>query len=384
MKKTLVALAVTAFAASASAVTVYDNEGTKFVVDGRVHVYADKETSKEGNAKTTGHSKLANNGSRVRFTVTHNITDDFYGFGRVELRFHGKDKTKLVKNEKYDSTNPNSLPYTLEEGHSTGSANWGNVYAHRGYVGLGSKSAGSEVTFGKMLLIGDDIGRIGLDNLYGVGSALSEVKGQSILTEATNSGVEYRFTGVKGLTLAANYNFATETDTVGSAKADYGVGAIYEFAVAEDATVSASVGYSHTDFQNVAATNQEDKDGVYGGVNYQNSFFKVGVDGGRAVLKAKNGDKLNTTSFVRTGAKFNVTDKAAVYGNYGYLTVKADTPKEAKTHGKNTAHRFMLGAEYKLHKQVKTYVEGKFDKIKFANGTKQKDKGIGVGLVAYF
>lgn len=366
MKKTLVALAVTAFAASASAVTIYENEGTKFEVDGRLHVVAQKNTTKEGSSATEGHSSLANDGSRVRFTATHALNDDVSAFGRVELRFNGKNST-------YDKVADKNV-----EKYETGSAEWGNVRTHHAFVGLTSKSLASQVTFGKQLLIGDDIGRIGLDNHYGVGSSLSAIDGQTILTEASNSAVEYRFTGVKGLTLATNYSFADTHDTVGSYKADYGVGAVYGFDVAEGQKASVSLGYSHTDFQHVTGSAKKDKDGVYGGVNFENALLKVGVDVGRAVLKNTAGDKTNTTSFIRTGLKVNATDKIAVYGNYGYLTVKNAAGLKDK------AHRFMLGTEYQVHKYVKTYVEGKFDRITFSDGSKQKDKGIAAGLVVFW
>lgn len=364
MKKTLVALAVTAFAASASAVTIYENEGTKFEVDGRLHVVAQKNTTKKGNDATEGHSSLANDGSRVRFTATHALNDDVSAFGRVELRFDGKNST-------YDKVKEKNV-----EKYETGSAGWGNVRTHHAFVGLTSKSLASQVTFGKQLLIGDDIGRIGLDNHYGVDSSL--IGGQTILTEKSNSAVEYRFTGVKGLTLATNYSFADTHDTDEAYKADYGVGAVYGFDVAEGQKASVSLGYSHTDFQHVTGSAKKDKDGVYGGVNFENALLKVGVDGGRAVLKNTAGDKTNTTSFIRTGLKVNATDKIAVYGNYGYLTVKDAAGFKDK------AHRFMLGTEYQVHKYVKTYVEGKFDRITFSDGSKQKDKGIAAGLVVFW
>lgn len=366
MKKTLVALAVTAFAASASAVTIYENEGTKFEVDGRLHVVAQKNTTKAGNAATKGHSSLANDDSRVRFTATHALNDDVSAFGSVELRFNGKNST-------YDNVKGENV-----EKYETGSAEWGNVRTHRAFVGLTSKSLASQVTFGKQLLIGDDIGRIGLDNHYGVGASLSAIDGQTILTEESNSAVEYRFTGVKGLTLATNYSFADTPDTDDSYKADYGVGAVYGFDVAEGQKASVSLGYSHIDFQHKTGSAKKDKDGVYGGVNFENALLKVGVDVGRAVLKNTAGDKTNTTSFIRTGLKVKATDKVAVYGNYGYLTVKNAAGFKDK------AHRFMLGTEYQVHKYVKTYVEGKFDRITFSNDSKQKDKGIAAGLVVFW
>ena len=370
MKKTLVALAVTAFAASASAVTIYENDGSKFEVDGRLHVVAQKNTTKKGSSATEGHSSLANDGSRVGFTATHALNDDVSAFGRVELRFNDENKSKLETDKKGNSV--------LVQSHETGSAGWGGVRTHHAYVGLTSKSLASQVTFGKQLLIGDDIGRIGLDNHYGVDSDLSAIDGQTILTKESNSAVEYRFTGVKGLTLATNYSFADTQDTIDSSKADYGVGAVYGFDVAEGQKASVSLGYSHTDFQHVTGSAKKDKDGVYGGVNFENALLKVGVDGGRAVLKNTAGDKTNTTSFIRTGLKVKATDKIAVYGNYGYLTVKDEAGSKDK------AHRFMLGTEYQVHKYVKTYVEGKFDRITFSNGSKQKDKGIAAGLVVFW
>ena len=150
--------------------------------------------------------------------------------------------------------------------------------------------------------------------------------------------------------------------------------------MAEGQKASVSLGYSHTDFQHVTGPDKKDKDGVYGGVNFENALLKVGVDGGRAVLKNTAGDKTNTTSFIRTGLKVKATDKIAVYGNYGYLTVKDEAGL------KNKAHRFMLGTEYQVHKYVKTYVEGKFDRITFSDGSrpKQKDKGIAAGLVVFW
>lgn len=51
MKKTLVALAVTAFAASASAVTVYEAEGSKIDFYGSARVIVENQTTKEDGVK---------------------------------------------------------------------------------------------------------------------------------------------------------------------------------------------------------------------------------------------------------------------------------------------------------------------------------------------
>lgn len=345
MKKTLIALAVTAFAASATAkVDLFNQDGTTVSTDGRVKVVAHKETTKVQNSKSVGHSNLSNDGTRIGLTAKHNITEDFYGLGRIEIRFD-KDATNTAK--------------------------WGNAYAKRAYVGLGHKDYG-QVTFGRQLLIGDDIGRIGLDNYYGVGSGLDAIGGWSILNEASDSAVRYEYTGVKGLTLGADYSFATAHDTGKAEKNSYGAGAIYEFEAGQG-TASVSLGYAHKDFESATKHN---RDGVYGGFNYVVSGVKFGVDGGFSVDKDNN-DKTKL-SFVRTGLRYDVPEtKVGVYGNYGYLVVKNDNDKEK-------AHRFMLGTDYSFHKHVKVFVEGKLDKIRYANNSKQTDKGIAAGLVVFW
>lgn len=352
MKKTLIALAVTAFAASATAkVDLVNQEGTSVSIDGRVKIVAHKETTKVQNSKSVGHSNLSNDGSRIGLSVNHNISDDFYALGRLEVRF---DK---------DATN---------------TANFGNAYAKRAYVGLGSKEYG-QVTFGRQLLIGDDIGRIGLDNYYGVGSAYGAIGGWSILNEAADSGVRYEYTGIQGLTLGADYSFATEHDTGSARKTGYGAGAIYEFEAGQG-TASVSLGYAHNDFETGVLNSVKDQDGVFGGFNYVVNGVKVGLDGGYSVRKAN--DTKEKLHYVRTGARYDIPNtKTGVYGNYSYTVVTEGTGADR---AKDRAHQFMLGADYSFHKNVKVFLEGKLAKARFDDQTKQTDKGIATGLVVFW
>ena len=141
MKKTLVALTVAAFAASsAHAVTVLDQDGTKIDFVGSLRVITEKDSSKTTYIKDTvengtlykagttvknrSHSTIKNSGSRFGVNVKHQLAEDFYALGRLEFRF---DDTKSADK-------------------------WGQLYAKRAYVGLGSKQYG-EVTFGRQLTI---------------------------------------------------------------------------------------------------------------------------------------------------------------------------------------------------------------------------------------
>lgn len=358
MKKTLVALAVTAFAASASAVTVYENEGTKVNFDGSVRVILAKESKKVGNQKSTdGHSNLKNAGSRFNLTFKHNVSEDFYALGHYETRFNSANK-------------------------DTNASGWGDIATNQAYVGLGGQ--GHQVTFGKQYVMGDEIGQAGFDKTYNVGSSnikSGSIEGYDILTSSSDSAVFYKFTGVKGLTLGANYNFANARNDAKEVaedkeKSGFGLGAIYTFDIAEKQAFTVSAGYTHDDL--VTGTNiEKDKDGIYFGAKYQIQDFTVAVDGGRGIVKTGNDKtKLN---FVRAGARYDILPTAGVYGNYSYGTVKAGNYKD-------TAHQFMLGADYQLHKSVVTYVEGRIIKNKdnVTPAYKATDKAIGVGLRVFW
>ena len=119
MKKTLVALAVTAFPASASAVTVYDAEGSKVDIDGSIRMVLERANSETKNGfgtiteKKRTHTGIRNAGSRIGVTARHQLAEDFYALGRVEVRFDKFEKGAAS-----------------EDG-------FGSAYAKRAYVGLG-------------------------------------------------------------------------------------------------------------------------------------------------------------------------------------------------------------------------------------------------------
>jgi len=344
MKKTLVALAVTAFAASASAATLYDNDGTNVKFGGSVRLLVEKQSNKVDKMPATGHSTLKNAGSRFNVTVKHNIADDFYALGHYETRFKSS---------------------------ASNQADWGNISTAYGYIGLGGQ--GHLVTIGKQDVFGDNIGQAGYDKTYGVGSANIN-NGFDVLTTSSDSAVNYQYT-VGGLTVGGNYNFANESDrnAEGAYKAGYGVGATFTQALAEGQSVTFALGYTHDDLVNKTAKKNTDKDGVYGGFKYRVHQLEVAIDGGRGV--EKTGDEKTTLDFARVGGRYDVSPSLGVYGNYSYGVVKQAANK------KNTASQYMLGTDYKLHKQVITYVEGRIQKQK---ETKATNKVIGVGMRVYW
>ena len=347
MKKTLAALIVTAFAASAAnAAVVYDNEGTKVELNGSLRLIMEKADKKVYNAANQStkkaNSALRNAGSRFGITVKHNLDNDFYALGRLEFRFDDTDSRDK----------------------------FGRLYAKRAYVGLGSKATG-DITFGRQLTIADDLSQA-VDYEYGL------IPKEEYIPTAGTGVIRYDYKGIEGLQLSANYNFGQKNDEKGKAldpaiKNAFALGALY---TAGD--LDARFAYGHTNLE-TNATYKHRVDGFLASLGYKFGDFTLTGDFGYAHAK-KNDDKTNKF-YVSPGFAYQVTPMSQVYGNYLYERVKGESDKD-KTHA------FLLGADYKLHKQVVLFVEGKYVTAKkYTNDAydgKVKDRAIGVGMRVFF
>ncbi|VEI30186.1 outer membrane protein P2-like protein [Haemophilus parainfluenzae] len=354
MKKTLAALIVSAVAASAANATiVYDNEGTKVELSGSLRLILEKAKAKETNQQTgestrTANSALRNAGSRFGVKVKHNLDNDFYALGRLEFRFDDTDSRD----------------------------EFGGLYAKRAYVGLGSKATG-DITFGRQVTIADDLNQTN-DYEYGL-----IPKGAYIPTSGTGV-IRYDYKAIEGLQLSANYNFGQRHNDKGrelkvGLKNAFAVGALYEAGA-----LDARLAYGHTNFETNAAHSHR-LDGFLASLGYTINDFKLIGDFGYAHDKNDNA-KLNKF-YVSPGFEYQVLPTSKVYGNYLYEHVKVEDSNKAKTHG------FLLGADYKLHKQVVVFLEGKYATVKkytantnggYTYSAKINDKAIGVGMRVYF
>ena len=352
MKKTLAALIVSAFAASAAnAAVVYDNEGTKVELNGSLRLIMEKADKKVYNAANQStkkaNSALRNAGSRFGITVKHNLDNDFYALGRLEFRFD--DTTSRDK--------------------------FGRLYAKRAYVGLGSKATG-DITFGRQVTIADDLVQAN-DYEYGF------IPKEEYIPTAGTGVVRYDYKGIEGLKLSANYNFGQKNNEKNQPldqriKNAYAVGALY---TAGD--LDARFAYGHTSFETDASYKHR-LDGFLASLGYKFGDFTLTGDFGYGHEKLN--DAKTNKFYVAPGFAYQVTPASQVYGNYLYERVKGETTKD-KTHG------FLLGADYKLHKQVVVFVEGKYKTAKkytenanggYAYNGKTNDRAIGVGMRVFF
>ena len=353
MKKTLAALIVSAFAASAAnAAVVYDNEGTKVELNGSLRLIMEKADKKEydraGKSTKKTNSALRNAGSRFGITVKHNLDNDFYALGRLEFRFDDTDSRDK----------------------------FGRLYAKRAYVGLGSKATG-DITFGRQLTIADDLSQA-VDYEYGL------IPKEEYIPTAGTGVIRYDYKGIEGLQLSANYNFGQKNNEKGKAldpaiKNAFGFGALY---TAGD--LDARFAYGHTSFETDASYKHR-LDGFLASLGYKFGDFTLTGDFGYA--HEKENDAKTNKFYVSPGFAYQVTPASQVYGNYLYERAKVKDGDKAKTHG------FLLGADYKLHKQVVVFLEGKYVTTKnyaenanggYAYDGKTKDRAIGVGMRVYF
>ncbi|HHF3702265.1 TPA: porin [Haemophilus influenzae] len=360
MKKTLAALIVGAFAASAAnAAVVYNNEGTNVELDGRLSIIAEQSNSTIKGQKQQ-HGALRNQSSRFHIKATHNFGDGFYVQGYLE--------TRLVSAQS-----------------GTESDNFGYIITKYAYVTLGNKALG-EVKLSRAKTIADGI-TSAEDKEYGV---LNNSK--YIPTDGNTVG--YTFKGIDGLVLGANYLLAQErhkhtaTNTVAGEVYPQKISNGVQVGAKYDANnIIAGIAYGRTNYrEDIVCLDSDKKQQVNGalstlGYRFSDLGLLVSLDSGYA--KTKNyKDKHKKSYFVSPGFQYELMEDTNVYGNFKY-------ERDSVDQGKKTREQAVLfGVDHKLHKQVLTYIEGAYARTRTTEQAKdvktEKEKSVGVGLRVYF
>ncbi|HHF5566235.1 TPA: porin [Haemophilus influenzae] len=367
MKKTLAALIVGAFAASAAnAAVVYNNEGTNVELGGRLSIIAEQSNSTIKDQKQQ-HGALRNQSSRFHIKATHNFGDGFYAQGYLE--------TRLVSAQS-----------------GTESDNFGHIMTKYAYVTLGNKALG-EVKLGRAKTIADDI-TSAEDKEYGV---LNNSK--YIPTDGNTVG--YTFKGIDGLVLGANYLLAQErykyTGTGAGAGAGAVAGEVYPQKISNGVQVGAKydanniiagIAYGRTNYREdiINGSDSDKKQQVNGalstlGYRFSDLGLLVSLDSGYA--KTKNYKAKHEKSyFVSPGFQYELMEDTNFYGNFKYERNSVDQGK------KEREQAVLFGIDHKLHKQVLTYIEGAYARTRTNDKGKaektEKEKSVGVGLRVYF
>ncbi|HHF6431348.1 TPA: porin [Haemophilus influenzae] len=375
MKKTLAALIVGAFAASAAnAVVVYNNEGTKVELGGRLSIIAEQSSATEDDQKQQ-HGTLRNQGSRFHIKATHNLGDGFYAQGYLETRFVSD--------------------YTKEK-----SDHFADISTKYAYVTLGNNTFG-EVKLGRAKTIADEI-TTAEDKEYGL---LNNKK----YIPTNGNTVGYTFNAIDGLVLGANYLLAQERDVqtvpaIGTKTGEVTVGEInngIQVGAKYDANnIIVGIAYGRTNYRDsnkqrssssrgtTTYTYQGKKQEVNGalaslGYRFSDLGLLVSLDSGYAKTK-KYKAKHEKSYFVSPGFQYELMEDTNLYGNFKYERNSVDQGE------KEREQAVLFGIDHKLHKQVLTYIEGAYSRTRTAANdgkTKEKtekEKSVGVGLRVYF
>ena len=375
MKKTLAALIVGAFAASAAnAVVVYNNEGTKVELGGRLSVIAEQSTNTIDDQKQQ-HGALRNQGSRFHIKATHNFGDGFYAQGYLETRF-------------------------VTDGSLNGSDDFGDITTKYAYVTLGNNTFG-EVRLGKAKTIADEI-TTAEDKEYGLLNSKKYIP-------TNGNTIGYTFNGIDGLVLGANYLLAQKRDLesqtiskdestkagevlLGGVSNGIQVGAKYDAN-----NIIVGIAYGRTNYRDsndktnsrssrlVYQGKKQEVNGALASLGYRftDLGLLVSLDSGYA--KTKNYKAKHKKSyFVSPGFQYELMEDTNLYGNFKYERNSVDQGE------KEREQAVLFGIDHKLHKQVLTYIEGAYSRTRTApnNGKVKvktgKEKSVGVGLRVYF
>ncbi|HDR1435338.1 TPA: porin [Pasteurella multocida] len=337
MKKTIVALAVAAVAAtSANAATVYNQDGTKVDVNGSVRLLLKKEKDMRGD--------LIDNGSRVSFKASHDLGEGLSALAYAELRFSEKEEILDDAGKKIGVKYPIGNDVHVKR-----------LYAGFAYEGLGT------LTFGNQLTIGDDVGFS--DYTYfnsGIGKPLSE----------GNKAVNFKSADFNGFRFGGAYVFAADANK-NAARDDRGfvVAGFYNGKFG-DVGFGLDAGYSQ---KYVTKTKQEKEKIFKVATELSYAGLALGVD----YLQSKVTNVEGKKRALEVGLNYDLNDKANVYTVFSWTK---NGPKGSVTRTRKAA----LGLGYKVHKQVETFVEGGWGRTKDAAGKTVKNNQVGVGLRVHF
>ncbi|WP_423995026.1 porin [Haemophilus influenzae] len=375
MKKTLAALIVGAFAASAAnAAVVYNNEGTKVELGGRLSVIAEQSSSTIDDQKQQ-HGTLRNQGSRFHIKATHNLGDGFYAQGYLETRFvsdFSRDK----------------------------SDHFADISTKYAYVTLGNNTFG-EVKLGRAKTIADEI-TTAEDKEYGLLNSKKYIP-------TNGSTIGYTFNGIDGLVLGANYLFAQERALNEYVPALGKIGEVRTGSISNGIQVGAkydanniivAIAYGRTNYKDTNATTtlgsrgsrgssylylgkKEKVNGALASLGYRFSDLGLLVSLDSGYAKTKNYKAKHTKSyFVSPGFQYELMEDTNLYGNFKYERNSIDQGE------KEREQAVLFGIDHKLHKQVLTYIEGAYARTRTNDKDKtektEKEKSVGVGLRVYF
>jgi len=355
MKKTLVALAVAATAATAvstaNAATIYEQDGTKIELSGSLRLYL-------GRFADDQRGDLRDDDSRVIFKASHDLGNGLSGFAGYELRFDGGD-------EKTKNT-------------------FGNPDTRHLYAGFKHQDIGA-LSFGRQLLNIDDVLD---DGAYANSAALypvstrdyKVVKFRSVEWNGLSFGLDYIFGDSNKNRSTTGNIFDQDGNHLTDLKNGYSASLFYNYDISDNQSLKLAATYLQRDYDDVRTTSTTAKERFWlAHAAYSYGPFYIAANYGQENNKSDYTGKVKTR-YSLVDLSYQVIDPSRVYAQWERYETKTD----------KLQNQYLVGVDYKLHKNVITYVEYAHKRTKdwddngLVEPTTKKDNVYGVGLRVFF
>ncbi|TCP95948.1 putative porin [Cricetibacter osteomyelitidis] len=355
MKKTLIALAIAAMAATSSAnalITVYEQEGTKVELGGSVRMFL-------GRVGDDQRGDLKNDGSRLIFRASHDLGNGFSAFGGYQLRF---EETSAK---------------TAQHGSDS---SWGDPTTRELYLGFKHQDVGA-LSFGRQLTNADDFLQ---DSAYYNSAALSP------LTTRSDKSVKFRSAEWNGFSFGLDYLFGDPDKSYDRGRDNYknGFGAVafYNLDIDDMQSFNAALLYTEDRYEGYGSDTGSKKSDwgahlgyVYGPFDIAVSYVRSTVEFGNSLASWADGDEKH--NYILLDAGYRVVPESRLYVQWERLDTKFDSWDITEIKNQYTA-----GIDYKLHKNVVPYIEYAHQRTinERRTGKTEKDNIFGVGLRVHF
>ena len=351
MKKTVIALAIAAFAATgaANAATVYNQDGTKVELGGSARIFLGKLGKDQ-------RGDLVNDGSRIKINATHTLDNGLSAFVGYETRFNGSQKEK-------------------QSGSNTG---FGNITTNKLFVGFGFENVG-KLSFGRQATTADDV--LG-DGLYYRSGA------NNILTTGADKSIKFRSADFEGFSFGADYLFGNPNKVTAakSYKNGAGVAAFYNYDFEKNHNIEFAAGYTFDQYDSVnsSLTSQKNHNWLLSS-HYRLDAFRFAVAYGQRTEKVTGATSNTRGKYIFLESKYDLADVAGIPSTVGLQWERYNEKDyNGQDKGKSIANQYIAMADYKLSKNVVPYVQYTRATEKDNVGQRTSENVYGAGLRVHF
>ena len=354
MKKTVIALAIAAFAATgaANAATVYNQDGTKVELGGSARIFLGKLGKDQ-------RGDLVDDGSRIKINATHTLDNGLSAFVGYETRFNGSQKEK-------------------QSGSDT---SFGNITTKKLFVGFGFENVG-KLSFGRQATTADDV----------LGDGLYYRSGDNnILTTSADKSIKFRSADFEGFSFGADYLFgnADKDATVAKGKIyknGTGVAAFYNYDFEKNHNIEFAAGYTFDHYlnSNSSATLQKNHNWLLSS-HYRLDAFRFAVAYGQSTEKVTGATHDTKGKYIFLESKYDLADVAGIPSTLGLQWERySEKDYNGQDQGKSIKNQYIAMADYKLSKNVVPYVQYTRATEKDNYGKRTNENVYGAGLRVHF